>query len=97
MINILYEMIKILHEKMWNTIYLYWFHNNTLAVNNSPNGHSNKLWINKGSPYLMCQVKSPWWSLQPKLAMQLEVEISNDGNCKLFLNKNANVSPIASI
>ena len=29
MINMLYEMIKILHEKMLNAIYLYWFHNNT--------------------------------------------------------------------
>ena len=27
MVNILYEMIKILHEKMLNAIYLYWFHN----------------------------------------------------------------------
>ena len=46
MINILYEMIKILHEKMLNAIYLYWFHNDALAENNSPNGHSNKPWIN---------------------------------------------------
>ena len=30
-INILYEMIKILHEKMFNAIYLYWFHNDTLG------------------------------------------------------------------
>ena len=29
MINMLYEMIKILHEKILNAIYLYWFHNNT--------------------------------------------------------------------
>ena len=29
MINVLYEMIKILHEKMLNAIYLYWFHNDT--------------------------------------------------------------------
>ena len=46
MINILYEMIKILHEKMLNAIYLYWFHNDTLAENNSLNGHSNEPWIN---------------------------------------------------
>ena len=46
MINILYEMIKILHEKMLNAIYLYWFHNDTLAENNSLNGHSNQPWIN---------------------------------------------------
>ena len=31
MTNILYEMIKILHEKMLTLIYLYWFHNDTLA------------------------------------------------------------------
>ena len=42
MINILYEMIKIMHEKMLNAIYLYWFHNDTLAENNSLNGHSNE-------------------------------------------------------
>ena len=46
MINILYEMIKMLHEKMFNTIYLYWLHNDTLAENNSLNGHSNEPWIN---------------------------------------------------
>ena len=42
MINILYEMIKIVHEKMLNAIYLYGFHNDTLAENNAPNGHSNQ-------------------------------------------------------
>ena len=41
-INILYEMIKILHEKMLYAIYLYWFHNDTLAENNTLNGHSNQ-------------------------------------------------------
>ena len=41
MINVLYKMMKILHEKMLNAIYLYWFHNDTLAGNNSLNGHSN--------------------------------------------------------
>ena len=35
MINILYKMIKILHEKMLNAIYLYWFHNDKLAESNS--------------------------------------------------------------
>ena len=45
-INILQGTIKILHEKMLNAIYLYWFHNDTLAENNSLNGHSNKPWIN---------------------------------------------------
>ena len=46
-INILYEkIIKILHEKMLNAIYLYWLHNDWLAKNNSLNGHYNKPWIN---------------------------------------------------
>ena len=44
-INILYKMIKILHEKMLNA-YIYWFHNDTLAENNSLNDHSNEPWIN---------------------------------------------------
>ena len=42
MINILYELIKILGEKMLNAIYLYCFHNDALVENNSLNGHSNK-------------------------------------------------------
>ena len=42
MINILYEMIKILHERMLNAIYLHRFHNDTLAENNSLNGHCNE-------------------------------------------------------
>ena len=42
MINILYKMIKIPHEKMLNVIYLYSFHNDTLAENNSLNGNSNQ-------------------------------------------------------
>ena len=46
MINILYEMIKILRAKMLNAIYLYWFHNDALAENNSLNGHFNEPWIN---------------------------------------------------
>ena len=41
-INILYEMITILHEKMLNTIYLYWFHNDVLVENKSLDSHSNK-------------------------------------------------------
>ena len=44
--NILYEMIKILHEKALNAIYLYWFHNDPLAENNLLNSHSNEPWIN---------------------------------------------------
>ena len=42
MINILCETIKILQEKILNAIYLYSFHNDTLAENNSLNGHSNE-------------------------------------------------------
>ena len=42
MITILYEMIKILHEKNLNAIHLYLFHNDALAENNSLNGHSNE-------------------------------------------------------
>ena len=34
MINILYEMIKILHEKMLNAIYFYWFQKDTSEKNN---------------------------------------------------------------
>ena len=45
MVNILYEIIKPLHEKMLNAIYLYWFHNDTSVENNSLNGYSNELWI----------------------------------------------------
>ena len=40
-INVLYETIKILHERMLNAIYLYWLHNDKWAENNSLNGHSN--------------------------------------------------------
>ena len=32
-------MIKIPHEKMLNAIFLYWFHIDTIAENNSINGH----------------------------------------------------------
>ena len=46
-VNILYKMIKILHEKMLNAIYLCWFHNDTSEENNSLNGHSNEPWINR--------------------------------------------------
>ena len=39
-------MIKILHEKMLNALYLYWCDNDTLAENSSLNGYSNETWIN---------------------------------------------------
>ena len=42
MINILYDMIKILHENMLNAIYLYWFHNDKSKENNLQNGHSDE-------------------------------------------------------
>ena len=46
---------------MLNSIYLYWFHNDTLAENNSLNGHSNEPWINgKKVRHISCQVKSYW-------------------------------------
>ena len=45
MSNILQEMIKILHEKTLNAIYLHWFHNDTSEENNTLNGHSNEAWI----------------------------------------------------
>ena len=35
MSHILYEMIKVLHRKMLNAIYLYCFHNDILEKNNS--------------------------------------------------------------
>ena len=41
-INILYETIKIVNEKMLNAIYLYSFHNDTSEENNSLNGRSNE-------------------------------------------------------
>ena len=40
MINILQEIIKILHEKMSKTINLYWFHNDEPETNNSLDVHS---------------------------------------------------------
>ena len=47
MINILQEIIKILHEKMSKAINLYWFHNDVSEKNNSLNGHSNEPRINE--------------------------------------------------
>ena len=46
MVDILYEMIEILYEKMLNAICLYWLCNKTLAENNAPKGHSNQPWMN---------------------------------------------------
>ena len=47
MIHILYEIIKILQEKMLNAIYMYWFHSDTSGKNNSLNAHSNESWTSK--------------------------------------------------
>ena len=47
MINILQEIIKILHEKMSKAINLYWFHNDVSEENNSLTGHSNEPRINE--------------------------------------------------
>ena len=46
MINILQEIIKVLHEKMLKTIDFYWFHSDASKKKNSLNGHSNEPWIN---------------------------------------------------
>ena len=56
MINILHETIKILHEKILNVVYLYWFCNDALAENNSLNGHSNEPWKN-GQRFAISPVK----------------------------------------
>ena len=64
MINILYEMNQILHEKMLNAVYLHWYHNDTSAENNSLNGHSNEPWINDKwieVRHTSCQVKCSWY------------------------------------
>ena len=54
MINILYEMIKILNKKMLNAISLYWLLNVRSEENNIINGYSNEPWINaRGFSYLM--------------------------------------------
>ena len=42
MVNILVEIIKILHEKMLKAITLYWFHNDASEKNNSLNDRSNE-------------------------------------------------------
>ena len=61
MITILREIIKILHEKMLNVIYLYWFHTDTSEKNKSLTDHSNeplsyllssKIFLVSGSPFL---------------------------------------------
>ena len=46
MFIILYKVIKILHEKMLKSIYLYWFHNYTSEKVKLLNDHSNEPWIN---------------------------------------------------
>ena len=47
MINILQQIIKIMHEKMSKAINLYWSHNYASKRNNSLNGHSSELRVNE--------------------------------------------------
>lgn len=47
MINILQEVIKILHEEMFNAMNLYWFHNDASDKNNPLNGYCKEPRINK--------------------------------------------------
>ena len=47
MINVLQEIIKILHEKMLKSKNLYWFHSCASEGNNTLNGHSNENWVNE--------------------------------------------------
>ena len=41
-------MFEIVHDKLLNIMYLYWFHNDISNKNNSLNGHSNEPWIING-------------------------------------------------
>ena len=73
MINILHEMIKILHERMLKTIYLNWFPSNISKKNNSLDGYSNKPWIN-GYRFVISPVKLNlsvwnhlWWTVYLRL------------------------------
>ena len=47
MINILQEVIKILHEEMFNAMNLYWFHNDASDKNNPLSGYCKEPRINK--------------------------------------------------
>ena len=73
MINILYEMIKVLHEKILYTICLYWFHNDTLAENNSLNSLSYKPRFQ--IRHISCQVKSSCFN-KTKLKVHLRVSVN---------------------
>ena len=53
-ISILYEMIKILHEKMLNAIFNDWFHDDTWSLQWALNK-----WIEVC--HISCQVKPSWW------------------------------------
>ena len=53
-ISILYEMIKILHEKMLNAIFNDWFHDDTRSLQWALNK-----WIEVC--HISCQVKPSWW------------------------------------
>ena len=63
-----------MHEKMLNAIYLYLFHNDTLAENNSLNGHSNEPWISgdRGSSYLLSsKIFLDWGNFDFKIIVDL--------------------------
>ena len=45
-IDILQEIIRILHEKILKAVNLYWFKNDASEKTYSLNGHFNKPWIN---------------------------------------------------
>ena len=47
MINVLQEIIEILHEKMLKAIDLYWICNDASEKTNTLNGHCNELGINE--------------------------------------------------
>ena len=81
MINILYKMIKLLHEKKLNAIYLYWFHNNTLTEYNSLYGHSNEPWINwKSSSYLLSsKIFLDYQKIKTKAWKETPIAVANIG------------------
>ena len=58
MINILQQIIKVLHEKILKVINLYWFLNDASEKHNSLNGHSNESRIKESVRHTSCQTKS---------------------------------------
>ena len=67
---------------MLNAIYLYWFHNGTLAGDDSLNGYSNKPWINgRGSSYLLPRKKLLERPLRSNGEIVVESMIGMDTAC----------------